>query len=244
MAKPRSNRPNQKGRNNGPVDRFARLPHSLLLSPAYRSLTPNARVLLTELTAMDVGDNNGSLWMSVRDAAARMGLASKDAASKAFEELNRAGFIRLTKDAHFSVKAADTSRARCWRLTWLHAPGTGKTDEWQSFMPTDAPSRTRMERGLEADRAYRKAKAQEKMPVLNSGTIKAAAQRIAPQAVHKSGTAKPRNRDNPPKSVVPELWTHTAVTSPPALCWWAGDRLVVLPGIALISADMEARNAA
>lgn len=231
MGRARGQKPNKKGRNDGPVDRFARLPHSILFSPAYRALTPNARALLTELTSMDVGDNNGSLWMSVRDAAARMGLSNKDSASKAFEELERVGFIRMTKDAHFSIKAADTSRARCWRLTWLHAPGTGKTDEWRSFEATDKPTKARMERGLEADRAYRKAKAREKLPVLNSGTIKAATQQIAARAVHKTGTAKSANDENPPKSVVPKSGPHTAVTRYPVLCWWSGDRLVVLPDI-------------
>lgn len=243
MGRARGHKPNQKGRNDGPLDRFARLPHSLIFSPAYRALTPNARALLTELTSMDVGDNNGSLWMSVRDAAARMGLSSKDTASKAFEDLEQAGFIRLTKEAHFSIKAAETSRARCWRLTWLHAPGTGKTDEWKSFEATDDATRTRMERGLAADRAYRKAKAQEKLPVLKSGTIKAATQQISARAVLKSGTAKAANDGNPPKSVVPKSWTHIAVTRPPALCWRDGNRLVILPGVALVSAAQETRHA-
>lgn len=244
MAKRRGSRPNAKGRNDGPVDRFVRLPHSLLLSAAYRALTPNARALLTELTSMDQGDNNGSLWMSVRDAAARMGLASKDAASRSFEELERSGFIRLTKDAHFSVKAADTSRARCWRLTWLHSPGVGKTDEWQAFEAAAKSARVRMERGLAADRAYRKAKAQEKMPVLNSGTIKAASHRIGGRAVQQLRTAKPENDENPPKPVVPNCWTHTAVTRPPALCWREGNRLVILPGIVAISTEWGDRHAA
>ena len=231
MGRARGNKPNQKGRNDGPLDSFVRLPFPLLFSPAYRALPPNARTLLVELISMDRGDTNGSLWLSVRDAAARIGLASKDAACKAFEDLERAGFIRMTKDAHFSVKAADTSRARCWRLTWLHAPGTGKTDEWRSFEATDKPTRARMQRGLDADAAYKKAKAREKLPVLNSGTIKAAAQRISARAVHKSGTAKSANDAKPGKSVVPELRTHTAVTRPPLFCWWAGDRLVILPDI-------------
>ncbi len=205
---------NKKGRNEAPRDAFTRVPHSVQNSPAFASLTPNGRTLLLEILSMHNGENNGSLWLSVRDAAHRMGLASVDSARAAFSEIESAGFLRMTKDAHFSVKSAETSRARCWRITFLHAPGTGITDEWRSFEPTDNAARRRMQRGLEARATYRKAKAQEKLPVLDSGTIKAAGQKIPARAVPKSGTAKPANDRNPPKFVVPDSCTHVAITIP------------------------------
>src|SRR3546814_10003039 len=103
-----------------------------MLSAAYRSLTPNARALLVEMMAMENGQNNGSLWLSIRDAAARIGLVNKESVGKAFDELTAAGLIALTKEAHFSVKAAETSRARCWRLTFLHWVGVGRSEEHTS----------------------------------------------------------------------------------------------------------------
>src|SRR3546814_2980510 len=86
MAKRKSNRPNKAVRNENPTGRFARLPHEVMLSAAYRSLTPNARALLVEMMAMENGQNNGSLWLSIRDAAARIGLVNKESVGKAFDE--------------------------------------------------------------------------------------------------------------------------------------------------------------
>jgi hypothetical protein len=87
----------------------------LLTSPAYRSLSPNARSLLVELVMMENGKNNGELFLSVRDAADRMGVADLSAATAAFTQLETGGFIACTRDAHFAVKAGAGSRARCWR---------------------------------------------------------------------------------------------------------------------------------
>lgn len=227
-------KPNRKGRNDSPRDAFTRLPHVVQSSGAYAALNPNGRVLLLEILSMHNGENNGSLWLSVRDAAHRMGLASVDSARAAFDDLISAGFLRMTKDAHFAVKASDTSRARCWRVTFLHAPGTGVTDEWRRFEPTDKGQARRMERGLAVRNAYYKAKAQEKLPVLDSGTIKAAARRIEGVAVPESGTAKPDNDAKQPKSVVPDSCTYIAMTmgiGSAALCWRDGKRLRVLPDI-------------
>lgn len=69
--KRKKNRPNATGRN--PTSRFVGLRHSLLSSNAYRSLSCAARALLVELVMLHNGENNGSLYLSVRDAAARLG---------------------------------------------------------------------------------------------------------------------------------------------------------------------------
>ena len=116
----RKNKVNATGRSK--YTRFARLEHSLLESAAFRSLSPNARALLIEFTRMDNGRNNGEIWLSVRDAAALMGVANTKSSSAALSELQDMGFIVMTKDAHFNIKSADSSRARCWRLTWVLFP--------------------------------------------------------------------------------------------------------------------------
>lgn len=224
----------KNGRSKSPTGRFARLPHEVLLSPAYRSLTPNARSLLVEFMAMDTGQNNGSLWLSVRDGAARIGLSNKDSAASAFAELEGAGLLRKTKDAHFSVKASETSRARCWRLTFIYAIGVGRTDEWKQFIPADKRAAKRVELGCTVDKAYRRSLAQEKLPVLDLRTTKAAEADLKAKAVHELRTDNAQIDAKPPKSVVLDYGPYTAVTIPTGsqtLFWRQGGRLSGLPDI-------------
>jgi hypothetical protein len=174
VAKRRNRRrPNATGRNAGNPGRFARLDHRILTSSAYRALSPNARSLLIELIMMHNGENNGSLYLSVRDAAARMGVADLTAARRAFDELQALGFIELTQNSFFEVKASNKSRARCWRLTWLPGPGR-KHANWDFLDSEPDPqttARRRMERGLRALKVYRRARDQNKLPVLDSNTL-------------------------------------------------------------------------
>lgn len=169
MAKRRNrNRVNPTGRNQ--TSRFVRLDYSLLTSNAYRSLSPNARALLVEVAMLYNGDNNGSLYMGVRDAAHRMGVVDLTAASRAFDDLKALGFLQMTKDSHFAVKAGESSRARCWRLTWW--PGPGRRIATWDFLEREPEPRTRdhkrMDRGLRALKAYRKDRSSGNFPVLES----------------------------------------------------------------------------
>ena len=170
MRKRNRNKPNQKGRN--PTSRFARLDHRLLNSPAYRALSTAARALLVELTMLDNGENNGSLYLSIRDAAGRLGLADLTAVRCAFDELQGLGFIEMTESASFHVKAAEKSRARCWRLTWLAGPGRkGPTMAFMDCQPDPGTkAHKRMERGTRTLKAFRKARDSGRLPVLDSDT--------------------------------------------------------------------------
>lgn len=171
MRKRNKNKPNHTGRN--PTSRFARLDHRLLNSPAYRSLSVASRALLVELTMLDNGDNNGSLYLSIRDAAGRLGMADLSAVRSAFDELQELGFAEMTEDASFHVKAAEKSRARCWRLTWLAGPGRKAPS--MTFMECQPQPGTkahkRMERGMRVLKAYRKDRDSGRLPVLDSDTL-------------------------------------------------------------------------
>lgn len=171
MRKRNRNKPNQKGRN--PTSRFARLDHRLLNSPAYRALSTAARSLLVELTMLDNGENNGSLYLSIRDAAGRLGMADLTAVRSAFDELQELGFIEMTEDASFHVKAAEKSRARCWRLTWLAGPGRkGPSMAFLERQPQPGTkAHRRMERGTRALKTYRKDRDAGRLPVLDSDTL-------------------------------------------------------------------------
>lgn len=157
----------------GHTDRFGRVPHELLRSNAYRSLSPNARSLLIELISMYNGDNNGSLYLSVRDAAARMGVADLSAASRAFDDLRDMGFVVLTVDATFRGGSSGKSRARCWRLTFEPGPGRklATHDYREREPPPKSSERKRMERGQRALKSYRKGRDRDQFPVLDSDTL-------------------------------------------------------------------------
>lgn len=167
----RPSKPNATGRND--TSRFVRLDYRLLHSNAYRSLAPNARALLVELAMLYNGENNGSLYLGVQDAAHRMGLADHHAASRAFDDLQSLGFIEMTQEAHFEVKTSESSRARTWRLTCFPGPGR-KMADW-AFMQCEpaaqTPERRRMERGQRALKTYRKARDLNKLPVVESTTM-------------------------------------------------------------------------
>ena len=243
MAKWRKpNRVNAKGRNEY-TSRFARLDHRLLNSNAYRALSPNARSLLVDLTMLYNGENNGSLYLSVRDAAHRMGVADLSAASRAFDDLVALGFIELTQEAHFTVKAADHSRARCWRLGWEAGPGR-KLPSWEFLTREPEPkskARKRMERGLRALKAYRKARDGGRLPVVDSDTL-SAFQPIAPAvAVSDSETPIAANDRFPPNSRVRDSATHTAApwgvgASTNPLGWWQPDWTPKIAALAFATA--------
>ena len=202
-----------KGRNLNPQDSFARLGHRLLHSAAYRSLNPAARALLVEIVSMYKGDNNGALWLSVRDAADRMGVVDAKTASRAIHDLESVGFIDMTKDAFFAVKAADTSRARCWRINWEfdHTNKQSASMRWKDWMPdADSAQSKRADRGLRVIKAYKKAMQENKIPVVDSSTIPPKAPRIEPEPVVVSSTAKASFDAKQPFMIVGDSSTHIA----------------------------------
>jgi len=214
MARKRKkNRVNATGRN--PTSRFVRLDYRLLNSNAYRALSPNARSLLVELSMLFNGDNNGSLYLGVRDAAARLGVADNAAAQRAFDELQDLGLIEMTRDACFRIKSGEGSRARCWGLNWL--PGPGKRLPDFSFYerepgPGKMRARRRMERGLRALKAYRKNRDAKRLPVLDPETLVDLGNIRTRSAVRQSRTDKTRNQSVTAKELVRDPTTHIATT--------------------------------
>ena len=223
-----TNRVNATGRNH--TSRFVRLDYRILNSNAYRGLAPNARSLLVELVMLFNGENNGSLYLSVRDAAHRMGVADLTAASRAFDDLMALGFIQLTQLAHFRVRASETSRARCWRLTWEAGPG--RTAPSSEFMEREPEPRTmarkRMERGLKAVKAFRKARDHGRLPVLDSDTLSLLRPEMPVGAVLDSNTLNEQNGGVRPNCQIRDSATHIATpwgagASGVPLGWWQAD---------------------
>lgn len=233
MSRRKGSKANAKGRNDL-TDRFVRLPHKLLMSAAYRSLSVVARALLVELTMLDWGENNGSIYLSLRDATDRLGLSDHHSVSAAFDELIDRGFVRCTKEAHFSVKAADHSRARCWCLTWLAAPCFKKpaTNEWQSYdPPAGSKQRKRAERGQKALKRYYRALTSHRMPVVESLAQARLLGAAPPEPEVESTTEKSRNGGKQPIFVEVVPTAHTAVTTirRPSGEWWRSRPYLRLP---------------
>lgn len=202
------NKVNATGRNL--YQRHIQLTHKLLETPAYRSLSPTARALLVELAMLYNGDNNGSLYLSVRDAAARLGLGSVKPAQEAFDELQALGFIALTQDAHFAVKTADHSRARAWRLNWQPGPGKRMAD-LELYERQPAPhtkARNRMERGLRALKTFRRGRESGYFPVADSDTLPPSKAPSFIKPVVDSATALTESRAFAANDRVSESGTH------------------------------------
>lgn len=252
----RRNNSNRKGRTR--TGRFARLDHRILHSCAYRALTPNDRALLTELISLENGENNGSLYLSVRDAAHRMGVSDLTAASTSFKRLQEYGFIRMTEDSHFHVKASEKSRARCWRLTWLAGPGRkGPTMDFLDFEPEPGTrDRKRMERGLRCLKRYKRAKDSGKFPELDSDTLSRTAPVSSTSPVLECNTPTGKNGSFPPIRCIRESATHTAapwgeMTASNLVSWWQPDWEPSIRTWAIaahthtaINRELEARKAA
>ena len=112
-------RHNPKGRST--TERFVSLPHYMLQSSAWLSLSPVARCVFIELAARYKGGNNGYLALSVRDAGERIG-CSKDSAARAVADLTAKGFIEVCSRGHFDRKSPHASE---YRLTLYPCNRTG-----------------------------------------------------------------------------------------------------------------------
>ena len=87
-------------KNRKAKQRYCRLFHRDIYSPAFTSLSHYARSLLIEITAQYNGSNNGDLCCSWAVLKNR-GWASRTTLDKARDELLQAGFIETTRVGGF-----------------------------------------------------------------------------------------------------------------------------------------------
>lgn len=240
MARARRPRPpNKKGRTEG-GERFIAIPMRVFLSDAYSSLSTTARALLVELVAIYNGRNNGSLWMSNRDGTDRLGLSDHHSTTKAFEEIVSSGLIVMTKEAHFRVKASETSRARCWRLAWKHwAEGPkhkrAPEQQWEAYVPPPkSRQRSRVDRRNRANARYRKAMSENRMPVVETTMMESNSMENEVAPVVETTIAKAETYANQPSSIVVDSTAHIDITrGSRAIGWWSSDPVVQLEAISM-----------
>lgn len=101
--------------------------------PAWQSLSMNARCLEMELKALYDGTNNGKLFLSIREAAKRLGIAD-NTASKAFKELEEKGFIKSKQKGSFKWK---TRHATSWILTEFEYNNQLATKDFMRWQPQE-----------------------------------------------------------------------------------------------------------
>jgi hypothetical protein len=191
-------------------DRFVQFQRKFLHSAQISALALPSRWLLVELQGMFNGTNNGTLFLSVRDAAARLSLVDLKAARKAFDELIQLGLISEAIGASFSIKADEVSRARAWRLNWLEKGGL------ENLRPVDCAllskkQNTRLFRRSHVLKRYVKNYVQGDFAVANSNTLEVRIAHSGQCREEKSATCLSENggfvpisnEENPTAHIVP-----------------------------------------
>ncbi len=135
---PNGRRTDNKGRSKGEAQ-FVPIPHQMAKSPAFRSLGGAALKIWIELRSRYNGSNNGMLSLSLRDAAALLGM-SQTTAKRGFDELIEKGFVvRRLRGQWYGRKAAE------YIVTDRSYQGRPPTRDWQSWRrknKTSVPKQT------------------------------------------------------------------------------------------------------
>lgn len=98
----------------------------LLSSPAFLALSPQAKALVILMQVHWRPDK--PVGYGVREAQAKIP-CSRKLAMRAFEELERAGFIIMVDESLFDSRTK--SKSRTWRLTWMPFNGQKPTNDWE-----------------------------------------------------------------------------------------------------------------
>jgi hypothetical protein len=168
-----------------------------------------------ELLSMHNGANNGSIFLSVRDASDRLGFSSLHPASEAFKELLGLGLITKTMEGSFSIKAGEGSLARAWRLNWIH--DDGKLAGPEKLAPIDfsklsAKGKRRLAARQRALERYTKERVAGNLAVVDSSTPMARAvvecSTTPTLTVEESTTRTDRNGRNASSLDVVHSTTH------------------------------------
>jgi hypothetical protein len=99
--------------------KFALINHATMDSPAWKSLGVVERATVLMIYHRHDGSNNGLIPLSVREVANELNIG-KSTAAKAFDELQRCGFVRASIKSSFDWKVESgefEGRSTRWRLT-------------------------------------------------------------------------------------------------------------------------------
>jgi DNA-binding transcriptional MocR family regulator len=130
----------RKRKSSGP---FVMLPLRILNAPAWRVMSPAARLLWIELRRKlaNHGTNNGKIYLSDRDAAKAIGV-NKNTVVRAYAELEDYGFLRKTTGAYLGIDGHGI--APHYRFTDLaHGthPATLDYEKWDGAISDRTPEK-------------------------------------------------------------------------------------------------------
>ncbi len=112
-------------RNEQRTEHFTKMVRTTMGEPAWRALSPIAQALYPWLKLEWRGaeaNNNGNICLSVRQASNRLGVG-KDAAARAFRELQAKGFLVAHRIA--TLGFGGNARGTAYEITELPMPQTG-----------------------------------------------------------------------------------------------------------------------
>ncbi len=133
MPKRRKRKMNAKGRNEG-GGQYLPIFYRMARTQAFRSLTGTTLKVWIELRTRFNGHNNGRVSLSLREAAALLGM-SQTTAQRALIELEEKGFIkRRTRGSWYGRKAAE------FILTDQAYNGHLATKDWELWRPKNKSS--------------------------------------------------------------------------------------------------------
>jgi hypothetical protein len=119
------------------LTRFVALPHYMMRSEAWRYARPVEKVVLIDVWMRHNGSNNGQIVYGARDGE-KIGI-SKSVTARALAGLVELGFLRIARDAAFTVK---TKEAREWTITGEPLNERQPTKDFMRWQPArkQAPS--------------------------------------------------------------------------------------------------------
>lgn len=117
------------GKSGTRKGRFVLFHDDMLNSPAFRSLSCQAKCALISLKQRFYGTNNGQISLSCRECATQNKM-SRNTAHRALKELEEKGFIQTTSTGWFGTRQAST-----YRLTMDANKNTLErpTNEWRNW---------------------------------------------------------------------------------------------------------------
>lgn len=200
-----------KGRNShrlGSDGALVMFRRSFWQSPQVAALDPLERTLIVELTALYTGPKPvADVFLGVRDAARRCGVADYHAVVRAFETLKRLGFITEVVAGSFAVKGGSRSKARGWRLNWKALDGGQRGADALpalDFAELTPKQRKRVAERSAALNTYRK----NNFSVGESTTLASIRAGMLADSVGESTTLSPEKRSFASPSTVGESTTH------------------------------------
>lgn len=100
--------------SKGGGGKFVHLPEWLQKTGAWATMPPGPRALYIELKRRYNGANNGQIFLSHRDAAVALAV-HRNTVGGWFKELERRGFIQMTRAPHLGPSGV--GRSSTWALT-------------------------------------------------------------------------------------------------------------------------------